>query len=249
MPFRPRPVLFLDTNVLHYIRLYLDLAKREKLPPFGKSSADPDKVIKRCFPGRAAEHVTRGRTFTKYLKKRCAEQADVVYSPITCLETMCGLLKGSALLAAAKEGAPDRMFSRLDETEVLSRLDEVAYSRALEAVENCREICFKADIALHRSDPEGTQEVWALAEGILGNVFLNVGDTLVFAGALLEEADEVVTADGYLRRVIEHVHNPIASPPEYVAYFTKVKANLTEIITRVTGREGAAVVFPRAHMI
>ena len=54
-----QPVLFVDTNGIHYARLYLGFASQVGLPPFGAITNDPKEELKKVFGGHT-------QTFTSH---------------------------------------------------------------------------------------------------------------------------------------------------------------------------------------
>ncbi len=243
------PVLFLDTNAFHYMRLYLGLVRKYKLRPIGKSTKDPDQVIRNEFKGRAQDNVKQGRQIVEFLRSKCESGARVVYSPITCLELVAGLLRGKAIISAAREGTPQRMWNRIDEREILARLDEAAYRAAKGAAETCEVACEAYGIAVNRADPTRMRDVWILAEKMLEYVFLDAGDSLVFASSLLEMADEVITYDRYLRSIITSIQNPGGARPEERDYFKRIRPDLVRLVAKATALQTSEVRLPRVSKV
>ncbi|HUU91804.1 MAG TPA: hypothetical protein VM238_11430 [Phycisphaerae bacterium] len=239
------PVIFLDTNVFHYLRLYLGLAEDLRLRPVGKSPKDTGLAIKKKCKGRARADFIKGRDTLNYLCRRCKDGARVVYAPITCLELMYGLLRGRAIVSLAKEGAPQRMWSRVDEDEILARLLPADYAVAQDAAGKCEATCAALGLPMVKADPESMRDVWALAENIVGHVFMQVEDSVVFASALLESADELLTGDHYLRKIASYIGNPGGAPYGQRTYYGHLKKQIARLVADTTGERPLHVAFPK----
>ena len=121
-----RKVAFLDTNALHFVDLYLKQARGAGLYPFIDDKMDVDNAI--------TEAKTRlGSMSEKNLRKSLGHGLDILawivrerirveYSPLSELELMTGRLRGKALLHAAEEGVPDRLWGRIRDDEIADRL-------------------------------------------------------------------------------------------------------------------------------
>lgn len=242
-------LLFLDTNALHYARLYLGFAKQHNLPPFGTSSDNPDDVIKNRYKNRKkiGQSFKTGRKLVDYLLKQCNEGAKIEYSPVTKVELMCGKLRGKAMLNAAEEGIPYRMWNRINEDEILDRLQSDVYEEVWQEMENLDDLFSSAGIDIEETDPERMKSVWLMAQQVLRFVFLDLGDCAVYASALLAEADELITDDGYFRTIVNGIENNKVHPVvEKREYFGKVETELKQIVADAIGIKASEVKLPEA---
>ena len=57
-------------------------------------------------------------------------------------------------------------------------------------------------------DKSRIQEVWGIARTVLSVIYLDVCDCLIFSSALVDEADEIISFDGYFRFIVNKVKNP-----------------------------------------
>ena len=87
-------------------------------------------------------------------------------------------------------------------------------------------------------------QVWALARSLMENIFLNVQDCLVYASAIIGQATELITADGYLHGTVCWTNNPGRAPPELNARFISVKAAVLNSCADILGWEVDRVVVP-----
>lgn len=202
--------LFLDTNAVHMGRLYLDLARSKGIPKDAEVET-AKTLLKDLVPkGQALKSYEAGLRVVYYLRSR-QDSPQIEYAPVTRLELLCGLLRGQAMLAAAHETIPNRMWNRLDEFEILERLDPDNYEKTAD-IGDITETFADYGITVNESDPKRMPEVWDLSRHLLGCVYLDVGDCVVYASALLAQADELLTKDEYFRTVVNGVRNPNGNP-------------------------------------
>ena len=200
-------VVFLDTNALHSIHLYLARAEGEGLYPF---AAGEDTIAK------AREHL--GNVQDSNLKKGLKQGLDIVtgladpevdvrveYSPISEIELMAGRAKGRAIVNAAREGIPDRMWTRFHEPEVSERLTMADLSEVKTNVERLGLAMKRAGIPATVSDPGRTRDVFDLAKEIAGLVYLGMADSVIYASALVAGADCLITWDDYFKKTVNRI--------------------------------------------
>jgi hypothetical protein len=120
------PIIFLDTNAVHYTRLALAFAKRKKLKILEcKLENFQSKIKQSKAHENASKYILTGYQIARYSVQQ-SEKADarVNYASVSGLELLCGGLRGRAILNAAKCGVPNRWYSKLDEAELLHHLEE-----------------------------------------------------------------------------------------------------------------------------
>lgn len=244
-----QPLLFLDTNAVHYTRLYVGFARQHDLPPVGGSTGDPVAALKKTFGqrGQTLSSFDTGRKIVTYLKDKHDSGARVEYSPVTRLELVCGLLRGKAVLDAANEGIPHRMWNRIDEREVFHRLSAEDYTEVQTDAEGLEELFQAGGIKLVETDPRRMSEVWRLVQLLLSVVFLDFGDSAVYASSLLAEADELLTTDGYLHWIANAIENPGGiQEPEERAYFHQARSKVIQLVSEAISIGVSEVRLPKA---
>lgn len=244
-----RSVLFLDTNALHFCRLFLDTAKRNGLSDSGMSPEDVDRELTRLSAGRyrTAEDLIKGRKIVAYLRAASENDAQVEYAPLTCLEMMSGLLRGRAIQAAAQDQIPHRMWGHFSEREVLNRLSDEAYIAVERVTDGIDDQFQDAGVNLIETDPGSLPDVWRLARVVMRTVFFEPADCLVYTSAVLAQADNLVTADGYLRETASGIANPGAAQRELVDYFTAARSKIVTAAATVTSMDERLIVIPKAE--
>lgn len=194
----PVSVVLLDTNVLHYLDLYTKSAKEHNWYPFGKErivfGSDTDKKLRDAY--------NWGEAVMRYIQTGSIQ---VQYSPVSELELLEGRLKGRALLRAADQGIPDRMWSKYSESEIRERLVLDDFRDVHNGIRDLLEILEGLDIDAMVSHEERMNEVWSIARGLAKIVFLTPADCLIYATALVVEAKYLVTADHYLWRTAKQI--------------------------------------------
>ena len=190
-----RKVVFLDTNVLHFIHLYLRWAKDGNLFPFGGDIATASNKLN-IVKDRAADSLKKGLRTIDYLRR---EDARVEYSAASELELMAGRARGKAIEAAATEGIPDRWWSHFREREISDRLRSADLIEIKANVEGLRSLLKQAGINADVGRSDRVREVLELAKDVMGLVYMSPVDGVVYAGALVSEADHLISDDNYLR--------------------------------------------------
>ena len=136
-------------------------------------------------------------------------EARVQYSPVSELELSMTRTQGSALVAAAREQIPGRIWSKLVTSEEQVKLwvkshDLHEIRRGIEGlVKRLKEVHIEVT-----ESSERMREIWDVARGITGLLYLSVEDCIIFASALVVSAEYLLTVDGYLKTIVNTVHNP-----------------------------------------
>lgn len=234
---------------MHYARLYLAFAREHDLQPGGMNTANPEDEIKKHIKSKTSEGFINGHRAVERLRKECASGSRVEYSPINHLEMVCGLLRGQSILAAAAEGIPDRIWSRFDEEQISARLDWETYEKVQRDTSDLEGQFKVAEIDISEMDPTRMRDVWALSRTLLGVAFLQVGDCLVYASALLAEADELLSGDGHVRYVVNGIENPAAyssSDPDKQAYFEEARNRVIKRVSELIEIDASQVHLPKS---
>lgn len=242
-------VVFLDTCAIHCARLYLDTAKQHNLQLVPEDTGPVDARLRELAAGktRTFENLKEGRKIVAYMRKQCDDGGQVEYAPIVYLEMACGLLRGKAIVNAAEEGIPHRMWSRMEEKEIRARLCAKEYKDVQTCTAGIEAQFMEAGIAVSETDSKTAYQAWAFAKEVLGRLFFDVGDCAVFASATVALADELVTTDSSLRDTIGWIRNPGQAPPDDVDYYTAVQAGLLDSLHDITGFPRDELAFPSAE--
>ena len=236
-----RKVAFLDTNALHFVDLYLKQARGAGLYPFIDDKMDVDNAI--------TEAKTRlGSMSEKNLRKSLGHGLDILawivrerirveYSPLSELELMTGRLRGKALLHAAEEGVPDRLWGRIRDDEIADRLAPDDFHEVKTAVDQLGAALKNLEIEVS-VNPEQAKDALDLAKHVSGLVYMGAVDCVIYSHALVAQADYLITNDGYLRTTV----NCIESRPSH----REINAQLRDVISQVTLGGSSEVVFPEA---
>ena len=84
------------------------------------------------------------------------------------------------------------------------------------------------------------REVWDVAREIIGLLYVSIEDCIIFADALVTSATYLLTADSYLRKIVNRMHNPGNKHDK------NTRREISEHVARITLHESEAVVFPLA---
>lgn len=204
-----QPVAFLDTNALHYIDIFMPYA--EEL----ESSENPSRIHElECEYGRNyREALMRGKSIAQFISER---DLWVEYSPISELELLTGRTRGAAIISMAKEQVPPRMWTRLRERDIRARVSSEEMANIEASVKKLEENLDKLKVrVIGRTSPEKTRDALEFALEIVGLVYIESVDSIIYASALLADAQHLVTSDSQFRKVINGIKNsPSGRYPE-----------------------------------
>ena len=200
-----RRVVFLDTNTLHHTHLYLTYASSESLYPFCPNDGTADEAKERLCtlkPKKLRKSLDKG---LEVIADLSASDFQVEYSPVSELELIAGRARGRAIETAAKEGIPDRMWAHFRDEEVGSRLNTEDLAEIGSGVESLSASLEKAGMSVTVNDPGRTRDIFNLARNIGSLVYLGFADSVIYASALVAEADYLMTFDEYLKKTVNRI--------------------------------------------
>ena len=200
----PRKVVFLDTNSVHYVDLFMHFARRNG---FTADDIDEAKLLKRLQDERDGyrDSLQKGHKIVSFVLR---EDAQMEFSQVTKIELLCGRVKGSVIESAAREGVPDRMWSRIDERYIRDQSKEEDLRRIRTGVGGLNSVVEEWGVIVASSEEQRPLDVLELAMSIVGFVYMSVADSIVYASAIAARADILVTGDGYLYHTVNLIHNP-----------------------------------------
>ncbi len=235
-----RQVVFLDTNVLHYINLYLTLAKEKRLYPFcpdGGSAADARGHLRNQTSKSLRNSLRKGLNAVAALSTR---DFQVEYSPVSELELIAGRTRGRAIEKAAKEGIPDRMWTRFHDEEIDSRLSMKDLADIGTGIGALRTSLEAAGIQVIVSSRDRAGEAFDLAREIGQLIYLGFADSVIYASALVAEADYLITFDNYLEKTVNCIRT--GSSP-----YDEIRNRLRSAAGRILLLDARHVTLPEAR--
>lgn len=233
-----RKVVFLDTNVLHFIDLYLRRAREHDLFPVAGEEEAAYRHLDGLPKDKLRRSLTDGLNAVACLLR---EEARVEYSSIAELELMAGRARGRAVEKAAAEGIPDRMWTRFDETEVGDRLLGSDLTAIRNRIEELGPELTAAGLDTAVAGAERTRDAIELAKDVAEAVYMGFADSVIYAGALVAEADELLSADNYLTKAINRIKSE--------ASLRQARERLETRVAAILSREPATVTLPSATKI
>ena len=237
---------FLDTNVLHYVSLYLGYAENNDLYPWNGEQDDAAEHLRNLSTTLSA----RGsmRTGLEILRHASEHRLDLKYSEMAQLELITGRVRGKGLLNAAAEGLPDRMWSRLDEEEIRRRVSGEEMQSTADRVNRISQILEKFDFAEKTTNRQQIPDVLELAYAIETTIYMDVADSIVFASAILSGADYLFTSDNPFKKAVNRIQNPgTAGDATLVKRFQAIRTRLDKV--RGIAGTGDEAAWPTAHSV
>ena len=243
-------LVFVDTNTLHYVDLYLRQAKHCHLYPYAEHLEKPSDHV--CQAGHVLEQLELRTPDKKLLEGYqkgvraliflCKHKARVQYSPMSELELSVGRVQGKALLATAGERVPDRMWKDVvtSEKEVALRISSRDLQDTRMEIMRLVERLEDVNIEVMENNSGPMREVWDIARGITGLLYMSAADCIIFASALAAGAAYLLTTDVYLRGLVNSVHNPNDDDAK------ATQAEMRELVGRITSHDPSNVKFPEA---
>ena len=233
-----RKVVFLDTNVLHFVGLYLSRAKERGLFPFGGDEAAAEKDLSSMTAADLAKSLGKGLRVVMSLRR---DNPRVEYSTASELELLAGRAKGKAIEKAAAEGVPDRMLSRLGEKDIAERLRISDFTQIAEGVDGLSSMLQDAGIDATVSNTDRGRDVLAIAKEVMGLVYLSVIDSVIYAEAIAAQADQMISADDYLRRTVHRIKKDVSAKA--------TRARLQERVAVLLSRDPGSVTLPDSEPV
>ena len=234
-----RKVVFLDTMALHHTRLCLEYAKEKELQ-FPK---DEQKVamLKNHF-GNVQEKPLKEslQTGLETIIRLSTNDVQIEYAPVSELEMLTGIAEGRARINMAEEGIPHRIWSRFSEKEIRDRIAPEDLATIKARVDELDSMLEESGVTVTRSDSKRTNEVIELAKGIVGLIYMGEIDSIIYASAVVAEADYLVTADSYLRETVNDIRD--SKDQRYEG----IRRNLSELIKKVMLKTSNEIDLPQA---
>ena len=226
-----RKVAFLDTNTLHYMRLCLEYAKKNDLRfPTDKQAISVLKDHFDCIPEDSLkESLQKG---LEIIIKLSTNDVQIEYAPVSELEMLTGIAGGKARIKMAKEGIPNRMWSRSSEKDIRDRITTNDLAIIKTRIDELGPMLEESGVTITRSDINRTNEVIELANGIASLIYMEEIDSIIYASAVAAGADYLVTVDGYLRETVNKIHN--SRDQRYKEIRQKLEGRVIEVILKKT---------------
>lgn len=237
-------VAFLDTNTLHYMRLYLSHAKKDNLYPF-VSDQDINELrsnLENVSDGVLRNSLKRGMETIRFIADEDRIE-HVEYAAVSELELFSGMAKGKALLKTAGESPPHRMWNRIQETYIRDRLSSADLDEVSSSVDGLTSLLEGSEIAVRSDHKERTRDVLELAKDISSLVYMEPIDGVIYASALIAQADFLFTSDEYLRDTVNRIRDG-----NDVRY-NEINRRLKECINQITLWPADEVGLASAHQI
>lgn len=210
-----RPGIFVDTNALHFVRSYLNVALKHGLVPYGSQSPWSDvsgRLRAIGFLDDQCDNLRKGFTALALLQQIAQEEGQILVSQISLAEIVHGLVEGTAHIRMAEAGVPYRMRQRASSLSRLVRswMRAPDYEQVRQATEDLLpELERLLGTGIRRCGQDHTiSEVLFVLQGILGHIYFDVIDGWLYAEALIEQAQQFLTFDSYFRETINLIHDP-----------------------------------------
>ena len=234
-----RQVVFLDTNALHYMHLYLTHAYKEDLYPFCPNDGAADEArqhLRTVASGSLRGSLSKGLEAIVDLSRT---DSQVEYSPVSELELIAGRARGRAIEKTAREGIPDRMWTRFHGEEISARLNTEDLVEIGTKIASLSTMLDEAGVQATVSDPDRISDVFDLAKRIGGLVYVGFADSVIYASALVAGADYLITFDDYLGKTVNRIRT---GPPPY----DDIKKRLRTVVGEILLADVASVTLPEA---
>ena len=250
--YAPRALAFLDTNFVHFVGLYLDYAKGENLFPHdGNLDPEAKEAAVDCINQFPEEDLRASlRRGLEVVSQVVSRKLGIRYATASELELLAGRTRGKAIVSAANEGLPDRMWSRFRAEEIRERVSGTALEDTKVAVENLGQTIETSGLVVQAAREEDERTTIELAKEVNGKVYVDALDSIVYASAVLAQADYLFTADNYLHETVNLIHTPDGD-----RHYERMRKDLRAIAARlilgepVMPDDEERIVLPSAHSV
>jgi hypothetical protein len=252
-----RPGIFVDTNALHFVRAYLDVAVEHHLVPYGPQSLWSD--IGNClrvvgFLRNQRDNLRKGFAALALLQQKAQGEDQIFVSQISLAEIVHGLVEGRAHIRMAEAGVPYRMRQRASDLSWLVRswMSAPDYEQVRQTTEDLLpELERLLGTRIWRSGQDRTtREVLSVLQVILGHVYFDVIDGWLYAETLIEQAQQFLTFDRYFRETINRIHDPSGiQDDEEREMWMQVRSSLQAAVAPIlffSSEEEGHVIIPEA---
>ena len=152
----------------------------------------------------------------------------IEYSPLSELELIEGRARGRAIEKAAKEGIPDRMWTRIRGKEIDARLGTEDLADIWTRIGSLSSLLQEVEIQVSVSSRPAS-EVFDLAKEVGRLIYLEFADIVIYASALAAEAEYLLTFDHYLANTVNRVRT---GPPPYHEIGNRLRTAVGQILLR-----------------
>ena len=237
-------VAFLDSNTLHYIRLYLSHAKKNNLYPYGNNHdvTELRSVLESGSDRELAKALKRGMETVRYIAEE-VRIAHVEYAAVSELELLAGMARGRAILKTSYESPPLRMWNRVQDAYVSDLLSSSDLNDVRSSVDGLTLLLEESAIAVRSDHQERTRDVLELAKDISSLVYMETIDCVIYSSTLITQADFLFTSDRYMRDTVNDIRAGMS--PRY----QEINYRLKECINHITNWPADEVVLASAHQI
>lgn len=237
-----RKVVFLDTMTLHHTRLCLEYAKKNGFQ-FPKDEQAVSKL--RDYFGSITEKPLKEslQEGLETIVRLSTDDVQIEYAPVSELEMLTGIAEGEARINIAKEGIPHRMWSKFSENEIRDRITAQDLAAIKERIGSLDSMLEESGVTVTRSDSRRTNEVIELAKGIVGLIYMDEIDSIIYASAVTADADYLVTGDRYFRETI----NLICESNDQ--RYREIRRQLKELIGEIMLRKSSEIGLPHAFTV
>ena len=242
----PRTTVSLDTNILHYMGLVLDYAEEQNLSWDTSTQDLPGRIgsllsrVEARANGATTQSLRQGGQTLKWL---IDQDVEVQYSMLSELELLTGRVRGKAVVHAANEGLPARMWSRFREGEVRERIGLGEMATLRRDVGELVERLDNSGVRIGQMSEPHLAEVHEMANGICGLVYMEPLDGLIYATCLVTQSTYLFTADRYLRETANGIFTGNDSR------YTQIRNGLLNLMQNVIGNSVGNLTLPSAHRI
>ena len=202
--------IFLDTNALSRLSIYLEFCDKYELNPkdatinLEKGSPFWDKIGYPSHVFAVKKGIEDGQKLYSYLKDDSQEIGETVTSQVCEFELLHVLEERKADSVLREAGIPYRLRRKNIGKLFLSDLNEYDYKEVAQDLENFKTLLSDQEIGYTILEgEENARDIYKIAGVISGYILLDTMDIYVYASAILAESDELITYDRELKRVLK----------------------------------------------
>lgn len=243
--------IFIDTNAFAYIRTYLDIAKKRKLPPYGEELTGPElkKRLQHRVPDLLGSYAFNGATALSYLHRNAKDTGAYYISVMSVAETVNSMIELQISSALSKVGFGRGRQNNKQKTALVKQYIDTATRNKIVGSVNalCERLSDDLNISILVYEREQKLEIGVITtilDFLLANTLLDIQDAWIAAAAVTSLSKSLVTYDGDFSSVMNLLHNPQKS-----ADWKKLSRELKKLLEGIFGEEhlNVKLTTPQAH--
>lgn len=216
-----RKTVFLDSNYIIFLSLFIELCIAIDEDPANPSVLEGKTLADHGLQKKILEidRLKDGKKLFDYLMMETQNDSDIISSRFCELEFLSLLLERRADKNLLTAGVPFRLRSKKHGLLYLSSLEPTDYTEVTHEYERLKDKLseYGINMKILEDISDYQSQIIETAKIVMGNIMIDVPDAIVYAGAVVAEADELLSTDETLTLIANRLRNPSEEPWKSIA--------------------------------